>query len=407
MAKVILLFVVFFLGAVLSEMLRYDGQQVIKVHIQSEDEMKSLQEILPVDVDIWSHDSNLIVGENHIRVAPALYKNITRSGFKVEPMITDLQAHIELNSPPRNLSDPTWYNNYHTYTEIVQRLQYIVSLYPTRATFVSSIGTSIQGRSIPAILLGSTAPQSKKIVWTGGQHAREWIGPATVLYQIEQVLAEDAAGDAVSKSLLNNLQFVVVPIVNPDGYNHAWTGDRMWRKNRRANAGGTYGVDLNRNWDSEWGGGGSSGTPSSDTYRGTAVFSEPESKATADYIRSFTVNRIIAAIDFHSYSQLILRPWGYTKTNCPDETALRNYGANMAAAIKAKYGLTYTNQKSIDLYVTTGTASDWYYKIGIVGAYTIELRDLNTFVLPPNQIIPTGIEVWAAVKDFTKAIAGL
>jgi carboxypeptidase T len=87
----------------------------------------------------------------------------------------------------------------------------------------------------------------------------------------------------------------------------------MWRKNRKLNQGGSYGVDLNRNWKSGFGGSGSSGSPSSETYRGTAAYSEPETKTIADYLGSQS-NTLKAAIDFHSYSQLNLRPWGKTST---------------------------------------------------------------------------------------------
>lgn len=84
---------------------------------------------------------------------------------------------------------------------------------------------------------------------------REWIGPASVMYMVEQLLEEYTKGDTVTRSLVTNLQFIIVPIANPDGYVYSWATDRLWRrKNRRANAGGSYGVDLNRNWDANWGG---------------------------------------------------------------------------------------------------------------------------------------------------------
>jgi len=255
----------------------------------------------------------------------------------------------------------------------------------------------------PAILVGARSSSSVKRVWiNGGQHAREWVGPSTVLYILEKLLTENTK-DAVTTEILTKSQFVIVPLVNPDGYEYAWTNDRLWRKNRRNNGANSFGVDLNRNWDIQWGGGGSSGDRNSDTYRGTAPFSEPESKVVSDYLKSNNLQKnIIAAIDFHSYSQLILRPYGYTNTNCPDEVRLKSLGATMATEIQKKYGLAYSNIKSIELYVTTGTAGDWFYAIGIVPSYTFELRDTGTygFRLPTNQIIPTGEENWAAVKKF-------
>jgi murein tripeptide amidase MpaA len=411
MALKSLICLVLLFSLVISTKLRYDGQSVIKLQLKTPAELKRLQQILPVDVDIWSHDSNLILGENHIRVNPELLRNINQSGFAYNTWIKDLQQWIEAEDEVINgtVGDNTWYQNYHTYDEFVTRLSSLASTYSNIAQYVPAIGKSIQGRNIPAIIIGNSRPTGK-IFWVGGQHAREWIGPASVMYMVEQLLEEYTKGDTVTRSLVTNLQFIIVPIANPDGYVYSWATDRLWRKNRRANAGGSYGVDLNRNWDAKWGGAGGSNNPASDTYFGTAPFSEPESKALADCIRSYNSDKkMLAAIDFHAYSQLILRPYGWSQTLCPDETALKSYGANMQAQIKSKYGLNYDNIRAIELYVTTGSSIDWFYQEKIVGAFGYELRDTGTygFKLPANQIIPTGVELWAACKSFTKAISGL
>jgi carboxypeptidase A1 len=106
-----------------------------------------------------------------------------------------------------------------------------------------------------------------------GQHAREWIAPATALYMAHKLTSEFSEAQPVNH-LLHNMEIVIVPIVNPDGYEYTRSGDRLWRKNRRINNGSSYmGVDLNRNWDIKWGqiSGGSSGNPSSEVYRGKFV----------------------------------------------------------------------------------------------------------------------------------------
>ncbi len=115
------------------------------------------------------------------------------------------------------------------------------------------------------------------------------------------------------------------PCRHPDGYSYTWTNNRLWRKNRRPNPNGSTGVDLNRNWGYQWGGEGASTSQGSDTYRGASGFSEPETQA----IRDFITNRpyIRAHVDVHSYSQLILSPWGYTPalrpTRCSSMTSMR------------------------------------------------------------------------------------
>jgi len=234
------------------------------------------------------------------------------------------------------------------------------------------------------------------------QHAREWISPHTVVYVLTQ-LVQLYNKDQDVKNIMDKIQFYIVPIVNPDGYLYTWgpTSQRLWRKNRRLNSGGSYGVDLNRNWDDHWGGDGSSGTPTSDTYRGTAPFSEPESKAVSAYI---TANMPFAGyIDFHSYSQLVLRPYGWTNALPPDSAVQKQVGDGISAAIRAVHGKVYTSEPAYQLYYTSGTADDWgYSKANIKLTYTIELRDTGTygFQLPANQIIPNGQEIWAAMKYY-------
>jgi len=191
-----------------------------------------------------------------------------------------------------------------------------------------------------------------------------------------------------------------VPIVNPDGYVFAWTNNRMWRKNRKLNSDRTYGVDLNRNWKSGFGGSGSSGVPGSETYRGTAAYSEPESKCVADYLAA-NMNNLKAAIDFHSYSQLMLRPWGKSSQNSPDETKLRQLGQKMTDAIQAVNNVRYENIKSSQLYVASGIVGDDFYETFKLDGYTIELRPGRFggggFAPPASQIIPTANENYQAV----------
>jgi len=291
----------------------------------------------------------------------------------------------------------------------VKHLQELAAAYPNLVTFIPSIGKSNENRDLPAIIINTKASTVNKYFhFIGGQHAREWVGPATTLYVAEQLLVNYATDPSV-KAILDRAAFYVAPIVNPDGYVFTWasTANRLWRKNRRANTGGSFGVDLNRNWDDgNWGGGGSSGTPTSDTYRGTAPFSEPESKAVSGWVNAQTF-KFNGAIDFHSYSQLILRPAGWTNTPTVNETVLAQVGTGIRSAILGVNNIPYTSQRSFQLYQTTGTSTDyWYYKSSIVFSYCIELRDTGNygFQLPPAQILPTGRENFAAVKYFAGTI---
>jgi murein tripeptide amidase MpaA len=325
-------------------------------------------------------------------------------------LIPDLEEHLEQGN--RDLLDSRrddtadFFTAYHTYAEIYAYVQNLTTAYPTISEFIPSIGKSIEQRDIFGISIGSASNPKKKVFVSGGQHAREWVAPATTLYVLTQLLVLYDT-DPTVKALVDSTTFDFIPLVNPDGYFFTWTttSNRLWRKNRRPNAGGSYGVDLNRNWNDHWGGEGSSGTPTSDTYRGTEPFSEPESTAVSKYVLAH--GPYLGAIDYHSYSQLILRPYGWTTALPPNDAQAKLVGDTIRDKILAVNNIPYISQPSWQLYYTAGTAQDWYYSEGNVPlSYTIELRDTGTygFQLPANQILPTGTENWAGFLYFAQNV---
>jgi len=230
----------------------------------------------------------------------------------------------------------------------------------------------------------------------------------TCAYIVNYLLENHKRDDAVTR-ILEESELHLIPFVNPDGFKYTWTSDRMWRKNRSPNTGSTCaGTDLNRNYNDHWNGGGSSANPCSETFMGRAAASEIEVQITSRYFQS--IPPVLGAIDWHSYSQLVLRPYGWTSSDTPDEARLKQIGDSFSAAVLGVHGTRFTSQKAIQLYVTSGTARDWFYgkeasdgNRGYRAAgYTIELRDTGNygFQLPPNQIIPQGQEIVPAVKSF-------
>ncbi len=190
-------------------------------------------------------------------------------------------------------------------------------------------------------------------------HAREWPG-SEITMQLVENLTDLYGSDARISWLVDNREIWIVPVVNPDGLDFALNVDEYWRKNRRDNGDGTFGVDLNRNYNGSengdplgaWGGAGTSNVTSDSTYCGEYPFSEPETQAIRDLAlnHSFTV-----AIDFHTYSDLVMWPWGYTEDAPPDNDDLVRIG-NSLAALNG-----YTADQSVGLYPTTGDSLDWLY----------------------------------------------
>lgn len=119
------------------------------------------------------------------------------------------------------------------------------------------------------------------------------------------------------QALANNFNWFFFPVVNPDGYRYTFEKDRLWRKNRKPY--GLYlGVDLNRNFDANWNGTGSSSDPSRYDFCGGGAFSEPETNNIAEFFKANgKKERINTYIALHSFSQLMMFPYGYTNEKPP------------------------------------------------------------------------------------------
>ncbi|KAI8591624.1 hypothetical protein BDZ88DRAFT_27512 [Geranomyces variabilis] len=309
-------------------------------------------------------------------------------------------------------NDDAFFDTYRSGEEIAAQIQKWARKYPMRFTDLGSIGTTYEGRAIPAYKISSSSTDSRssssnstqrQSVWiNAGLHAREWISTATALF-ITHTLLTDAA---LSTPLLAHTDVYVTPLANPDGYAYTRNttikaDNRMWRKNRQPNP--THpncpGTDLNRNWDEHWARvGASTSDPCDETYAGTHAFSTAETRALAQFAQSLPYPRG-AGVDLHAYGQYILRPWGWTLAQQPARNAV--YHARLAEGIRGAIldagGVAYTAESGAQLYPASGAADDWINaRLGMVGL-TIELRDTGAygFLLPARLIRVTGKEVVA------------
>jgi len=294
-----------------------------------------------------------------------------------------------------------FFNQYNTYAEFNAFLSQLQTQYPELVTSVFSIGKSIQNRDIMGISmtgLKNKGAAKPAIVYNAGQHAREWIAPATVAYIAYTLLCNYSTNSDIT-TIMDNYEWVIIPLVNPDGYNYTWT-DRLWRKNRRVNSGSTcMGVDNNRNWDYKWLTGGSSTNPCSETFAGPRAFSEPEETHLANYIQQH--GNVVGYIDFHAAAYLFLNPYGYTSAHPPNNAAQWALSEEFVVALRRVHGKTYVYGNIMNvLYQASGSSTDWVYAVGnVYYTFTIELREgsPNVFILPPAQIIPNCQEVMAGV----------
>jgi len=386
---------------------RYDNEPLIQFNITTQNQLELLQSTQNKNADlfdVWSHGSVLVMGApnqvhvSNIQLATQILSSLNITFTTLIPNIQHLiDTQNDLNTSVPRADNLTWFTQYHTYESIIYELNRLCASAPSLC-IIYPIGSSIQGRTIYTVHLSGELEGSPYKVWlSGGQHAREWVSPATVMYLTYKLISSYGVDPTIT-SYLNTFEFIITVVINPDGYDFSWTNTRLWRKNRRNNGNNIYGVDLNRNWNNHWAESGSSNNPRDDTYHGTGPFSEPETKAVSQH---FLLNKgFVLAIDYHAYSQLILRPYHWGKATPPTENDLNKFGKGLASAIKGTHGLVYDNIPGWELYVASGGADDWFYQQGNAKlAYTIELRDTGRygFVLPASQIVPTGQENWNAL----------
>lgn len=241
-------------------------------------------------------------------------------------------------------------------------------------------------------------------------HAREWLTGATVNY-VAAMIIEGLAGNATDPlvdmyTLLKlvedgQIELLIIPICNPDGYEYSWTQNRLWRKNRSQHGNG---VDLNRNFNSKWGVSGDSSNPVSDVYSGPHACSEIETQALEQLFVSKADN-IVIAFDFHTFSQLILWPWSYdTSSMHPNEQAHQK-----VATILSSRGHAYKSMQSAAMYASSGAASDFYAKNNIV-SLTVELPPKfagnSGFSMPIHMIADVGLDWTLKISAWVDAEFG-
>lgn len=406
------------LGALLSLCIQLDavrgadisikrGDQVVRVAVTT---AAQLQQLIAMDLDIWSH--HIGVGPLDVHASTAERTALSAAGLTFTVLEPDLRAAYDRELARHQVRDLTDFEDYKDFDGIVAYINALATSRPDLCEILD-IGDSIEGRDIWALhITGPSTGPKPAVFYHGLQHAREWITGPMVMYLAEHLVTQYDT-DPCIQALVDRLDIYLAPCVNPDGYAFTWTQNgRLWRLNRRVNADQTIGVDLNRNWAEGWGiEPGSSGVPGYITYRGAAAFSEPETQALSQFIAAHP--EIVAYMDYHSYSQLILWPYGYTSDLPPepDRTVFETLAVDMQSMILGVHGRHYTQGPIYStIYPATGTAVDWVYGDQGRTAYTIELRPNGSpgFLLPPEEIIPACEENLPAILHLSEyAWAGL
>ncbi|MFH8607943.1 M14 family metallopeptidase [Streptomyces sp. NPDC018029] len=321
---------------------------------------------------------------------------LRRAGYELRPLAGPPKR---TNGNPVEAKDfPPADSRYHNYAEMTAEIDQRIAAHPNLMS-KRVIGKSYQGRDIVAIKISDnvgTDEAEPEVLFTHHQHAREHLTVEMALYLLRE-LGDDYATDARVKKMVDEREIWIVPDVNPDGgeYDIATGSYRSWRKNRQPNAGSSnVGTDLNRNWAYRWGCcGGSSGSTGSETYRGPSAESAPEVKVVSNFVRSRVVGgkqQLRASIDFHTYSELVLWPYGYTYSDTGPGLTQDDRDAHAAVGRKMAASNGYTPQQSSDLYITDGSINDWLWGSQKIFSYTFEMYPSSAGgggFYPPDEVI--------------------
>nr|QEI22872.1 putative zinc carboxypeptidase [Oryctes rhinoceros] len=379
----------------LATQVRFDNFQVHRIIPTTESQVQALRELQENNVayNFWSGVEG-IEQPVDIMIPPHLINDfqdfLSLQQLTSEVFIDNVQDRID-NEKPKVQSRAFGWTDYYRLNDIYAWLDSIVAEFPNVVTPVVG-GSSYEGRQIRGVRVSySSANRNRTVFVEAGIHAREWITNAVSTYILNQLLR---SSDSRIRAIAQYYDWYFFPSVNPDGYEYSHTTNRMWRKTRTP-YGSCYGADPNRNWGYRWNTGGASTNPCSDTFAGPNPFSERSTSTLSQFFTGIS-SQTVAYISFHSYSQLLLIPYGHTTQNLDNYAELKQVGDRAAAALASRFGTRYTvGNIAATIYVATGGSMDWAKgTYGTRITYTYELRDQGRygFVLPADQIIPTGQE---------------
>ncbi len=341
-------------------------------------ENQSLEQLAQAGIDLT--DGFLKAGVSfQTEISRAQIAQLDAHSISYEVLIRDMSAYYaeryaaeENTTLNRNPDDvypvpANWelgsMGGFYTFDEVMDELDYMAQHWPNLVTFRQAINPDLpthEGELLWWVRLSDNPNEDEtepEVLYTGVHHAREGIGPQQLIFYMYYLLENYETNENI-RTLVNNTEMYFVPIINPDGYKYNQqtnpNGGGMWRKNRRNN-GGSYGVDVNRNYGFMWGidNDGSSPYPGDETYRGPEAFSEPENQNMKQFCEEHDFK---IALNYHSYSNLLLYPWGWTPDPCEDDAIFFAHATMMTQDNNYTYG-----PGSTTIYPTNGGSDDYMF----------------------------------------------
>lgn len=349
--------------------------------------------------------SDIDVAEIEGLEADVLVTSVELDDLRAQGYATRVVKEFSHGPRPRDsATTPEFLAEYYTYTEAMTKLTNLAAAYPS-LTSLSTLGFGVQPaqRAINALKISDNAAVDEdepEVLVMGCHHSREAISVIVPLALADSLLLNYGTNPQYTE-WVDEREIWIVPVVNPDGLSYCETNDYFWRKNRRNNGNGSFGVDPNRNYAYEWGHDNVGSSPSGfdQTYRGTSAASEPEIQAIQNFVDT---RQFVFALSYHSFGNWLLWGPGYKPAHSPDQDIFVGYG-EIATAVN---GFEPGNPASGTIYLTNGDADDWLYHSPThskILAMTPEVGNGDDYFNPPASRIPQlvrdGLEnVWPALQ---------
>ncbi|TGJ84300.1 hypothetical protein E0Z10_g4442 [Xylaria hypoxylon] len=411
----------------------YEDQVVIRFNVSSAQHEAALRTVVDrMLLDVWDFtDSHVDIRiptrrvrfltralppsllENHSILIPDLAR-LAAATYPSRRSLTHTQQLYDRGITPTSHTLPkkfdvvdVYFQDYQPYSVMVAWMRLVESMFRGRGLVqMINIGKSYEGRDIPALRIGirpdnkdMSGHRRETLLVTGGFHAREWIATSTVNY-VAWSFIQSVDKDPIVRKILERFDLVFIPVLNPDGYEYTWEVDRLWRKSRqRTKMAYCPGIDLDHSFSYEWGSADRQNEPCSGSYGGDEPLQAVEAAQLADWARNETENgsRFVGYLDLHSYSQQVLVPYSFScDVQPPNIENLKEVAMNLAKRMRLSNGEFYTVASACGGAVQDAVGP----LVEARGGYQIKLRDTGSygFLLPSDNIIPVGDEVFQAMK---------
>ncbi|EDV97036.1 carboxypeptidase B [Drosophila grimshawi] len=333
----------------------------------------------------------MLFGDNTLCALCMLILSITHIDLSLSLGLARVELEPKLNT-----------DVYYSYDGMLDYLDQLANDYSQRVV-LHTVGKTYENRTLKTITITNGDGRTGKpvIFVVAGAHAREWLTPVAALYAVEQLVV----GLEEHRHLLRDYDWIVMPLVNPDGYTYSRTVDKWWRSTRSPNGGNCFGTNINRNYDIGWRTGyAAQSDPCQEHYAGSEPFSEPETRAVRDIMQELVdTGRALMYISLHSHHTTVFYPWTYKSVPTDNAIKLREVAKSGAEAMHKATGTMFSYEQASLNDPFGGTSLDYAYSIGFPLSYALELsgqRNGNTFDFwPPTTLLKElAHESWVGIS---------